>query len=53
LTLVPGLGETIKKAKKEDYSKKKPYSENEKWKLRHQFFFLRRKGQEEAEAIRF
>jgi PHD/YefM family antitoxin component YafN of YafNO toxin-antitoxin module len=31
LASIPGLGETIKKAKKEDYSKKKPYSENEKW----------------------
>jgi antitoxin YefM len=31
LASVPGFGETIKKAKKEDYSKKKPYSENEKW----------------------
>jgi len=31
LASVPVFGETIKKAKKEDYTKKKPYSENEKW----------------------
>jgi antitoxin YefM len=31
LAAIPGLGETIQKAKAEDYSKKKPYSENDKW----------------------
>ena len=31
LASIPGYGETINKARKEDYSKKKAYSEDEKW----------------------
>ena len=31
LASIPGYGETITKARKEDYSGKKPYSEEEEW----------------------
>ena len=31
LSSIPGYGETINKARKEDFSKKKAYSEDEEW----------------------
>ena len=52
LASAPGFGETIKKPRRKTTQRKSLIRRMKSGKLRHQVFFLRRKGQEEAEAIR-